>query len=177
MGPCGDGLMVYTIPVIYGGFGDGLLGLPHDPALKLMQWFCHTFSTQCHWSMGEFHSNSPSLAMKTEWSRPRQIYLSRKGQWLTSNTMLPPDQQKNPPEYPASSKLRLMSILMWVVECKMLLKSTWITWITWISCYQSTGILQKRVALPQIHWNNGPTVCGSHKVIPRTRQQRQEAVA
>ena len=80
--PCGA-MWGWSIPVIYGDFGDGLLGLPHDPALKLMQWFCHTFSTQCQTPWVNSIQIPRSLAMKTEWSRPRQIYLSRKGQSLT----------------------------------------------------------------------------------------------
>ena len=111
--PCGA-MWGWSIPVIYGDFGDGLLGLPHDPALKLMQWFCHTFSTQCQTPWVNSIQIPPALPWRQNGAAPgRSTYPGKVSRWhilcrwfsnfetsnssiiLTSNTMLPPDQQKN----------------------------------------------------------------------------------
>ena len=134
--PFGDGTHVYTclyrlyqlFMVLIGGMEKMyiyILGFPHDPALKLMlNDFARHFLCQTPWVPFK-----PSLAMKTEWSRPQQIYLSRKGQsgqWLTHPLQLilklrnlkphfnfkhnPPRISRKTKESPASSNLRLMSM-------------------------------------------------------------------
>lgn len=178
--------MVYTSHLWW--FRGWFIGFTTWSSIEILPHIFHTVPD----SMGEFHSNSPSLAMKTEWSRPRQIYLSRKGQSLTHPLQMilklrnlklkhhfnvkhnaSPGSTEKPPEYPASSNLRLMSILMWVVECKMLLKSTHHLLPKHWHLAEASGFASD----PLEQWRPHSLHSTEITLIPRIRQQRQQAVA